>query len=45
LTYDELSQVAYKILPEEQFLALAEFLDGNTFDKNAAKWKSYSNHY
>lgn len=42
LTYDELSQVAYKILPEEQFLALAEFLDGNIFDKNAAKWKSYS---
>jgi TnpA family transposase len=41
LTYEELSQVAYKILPEEQFPALAEFLDGNTFDKKSAKWKCY----
>lgn len=41
LTHDELNQAAYKILPETQFPALAEFLDGNTFDKKAAKWEFY----
>jgi TnpA family transposase len=41
LTHDELNQEAYKILPEEQFPALAKFLDGKTFDKKAAMWAYY----
>lgn len=36
LNYDELNEMAYKILPEEQFSMLAEFLEGNPFDKRAA---------
>lgn len=36
LSHDELNQTAYKILPEEQFPLLAQFLEGNTFDKKAA---------
>jgi len=36
LSHDELNQTAYKILPEEQFPVLAQFLEGNTFDKKAA---------
>lgn len=41
LDYDELSKTAYEILPEEQFPILAKFLEGNKFDKEAAKWKFY----
>ena len=36
LSHDELNQMAYKILPEEQFPLLAQFLEGSTFDKKAA---------
>lgn len=42
LNHDELNHEAYKILPEEQFPALAQFLQGNTFDKRGAKWEYYS---
>jgi TnpA family transposase len=41
LTHEELSLAAYKILPEEEFPTLAEFLKGNCFDKKAATWKYY----
>src|ERR1700690_1758473 len=41
LDHDALNQAAYSILPEEQFTALAKFLNGNTFDKTAAKWEFY----
>ncbi len=41
LNHDELNQEAYRILPEEQFLVLAKFLEKNTFDKTAAKWAFY----
>ncbi|MBL4865371.1 MAG: Tn3 family transposase [Pseudomonadales bacterium] len=41
LNHNEMNQIAYDILPEEQFPALAEFLDGNIFDKKAAKWEYY----
>lgn len=36
LDHDELNQAAYKILPEEQFPALAQFLQGSTFDAKSA---------
>src|SRR6185312_10001287 len=36
LTHDEVNQEAYKLLPEEQFPALAQFLEDNTFDKKSA---------
>lgn len=36
LDHDELNQAAYKILPEGQFPALAQFLQGSTFDTKAA---------
>lgn len=36
LSHDELNHEAYTILPEEQFPALAKFLEGSTFDKKAA---------
>jgi TnpA family transposase len=36
LDHDELNQAAYKILPEGQFPALAQFLLGSTFDTKAA---------
>ncbi|MGI9294863.1 MAG: hypothetical protein ACR2PS_12835, partial [Pseudomonadales bacterium] len=42
MTHEELDQVAYGILPKEQFTALAEFLDGNAFDKKAAQWEFYA---
>lgn len=42
LTHDELNHEAYKILPEEQFSTLAQFLQGQTFDRKAAKWEFYS---
>jgi len=35
LSYDELNHEAYDILPEEQFPALSEFLEGRLFDKKA----------
>jgi hypothetical protein len=41
LDYNELSNAAYEILPEEQFPILAEFLEGNKFDKEEEKWKYY----
>ncbi len=41
VTYTTLSSEAYKILPEEQFIPLAELIAGNAFDKKAAKWKFY----
>jgi TnpA family transposase len=41
LTHDELNHQAYNILPEEQFPALAQFLEGSVFDKKAAKWAFY----
>lgn len=41
LTHDELNCQAYNILPEKQFSALAQFLEGSVFDKKAAKWKFY----
>lgn len=41
LNHDELNQVAYKILPEEQFPVLAQFLEGSTFDTKAAMREFY----
>jgi hypothetical protein len=41
LTHEQLNAIAYNILPKTQFSTLAEFLDGNTFDKKAAKWQFY----
>jgi TnpA family transposase len=41
MTQKELNDIAYSILPKEQFSALAEFLDGNSFDKKAALWEYY----
>ena len=41
LTYDKLNQEAYNILPEEQFPALVQFIEGKIFDKKAAKWEFY----
>ncbi len=41
LNHDELNDVAYKILPETQFSALATFFNGKVFNKTAAKWKFY----
>lgn len=43
LNYTELNKAAYEILPKEQFSLIAKFLDGNNFDKEAAKWEFYSN--
>lgn len=36
LSYEEVNQVAYRILPQEQFLRLAQFLEGKIFDKKGA---------
>ena len=41
MTQDELNERAYSILPKEQFSALAEFLEGKSFDKKAALWEYY----
>lgn len=41
MTQEELDERAYSILPKEQFSALAEFIDGKSFDKKAALWKYY----
>ena len=43
LTHEQLNEAAYRILPEQQFPVLADFLSGNTFDKTAAKWQYYAN--
>ena len=43
LTQEQLNELAYSILPKEQFTTLADFLAGNTFDKTAAKWQYYAN--
>ena len=42
VTYATLSEDAYKILPEEQFIPLSELISGNTFDKKSAKWQFYA---
>ena len=43
LTHEQLNEAAYRILPQQQFPVLADFLAGNTFDKTAAKWQYYAN--
>ncbi|NJK53119.1 MAG: transposase [Leptolyngbyaceae cyanobacterium SU_3_3] len=42
LTHDQLNDVAFKILPKQQFSTLADFLLGSTFDKTAAQWKYFA---
>ena len=41
VTYAALSEEAYKILPEEQFIPLSELIAGHAFDKKLAKWEFY----
>lgn len=41
LNHDELNNAAYKILPQEQFPLLAQFLEGKDFDKKASKRDFY----
>ncbi|WP_119963710.1 hypothetical protein [Candidatus Fukatsuia symbiotica] len=41
LNHDELNQAAYKVLPEEQFPVIAQFLQGSTFDTKAAMREFY----
>lgn len=41
LTHEELNKAAYKILPKTQFPVMADFLDDNKFDKEAAEWQYY----
>ncbi|CDZ79355.1 Transposase, TnpA family [Legionella massiliensis] len=41
LSHDELNQAAYRILPEEQFSTLAQFIQGSTFDTKAAMREFY----
>jgi len=41
LTPEELNEIAYSILPREQFSAMANFLEGKSFDKKAALWEYY----
>jgi hypothetical protein len=36
MTQEELNEMAYSILPKEQFSALAEFLDGKSFERKTA---------
>jgi hypothetical protein len=43
ITYVELCKEAYQILPEKQFAPLSELIEGNAFDKKAAKWRFYGN--
>jgi len=42
LNHKQLNEVAYNILPAEQFHVLAEFLQGNQFDKKTSKWEYFS---
>lgn len=41
MSQDELNETAYGMLPKEQFSAMAEFLEGKSFDKKAALWEYY----
>ena len=41
MSQEELNEAAYSMLPKEQFSAIAEFLDGKSFDKKAALWEYY----
>lgn len=41
MSQDELNEAAYSMLPKEQFSAMAEFLEGKSFDKKAALWEYY----
>lgn len=41
LSEEELNEQAYSMLPKEQFSAMAEFLEGKSFDKKAALWEYY----
>ncbi|MCF6808434.1 Tn3 family transposase [Thiotrichales bacterium 19S9-12] len=41
LNHEELNRMAFNILPQSQFSALAEFLEGSTFDKKDAKRQFY----
>lgn len=41
LTSDELNNIAYSMLPREQFSVMAKFLEGKSFDKKAALWEYY----
>lgn len=41
ISYSKLSEEAYKILPEEQFVPLSQLIAGSAFDKTSAKWKFY----
>ncbi len=40
--YETLSKEAFAILPQEKFSVLAEFMEGNSFDKESAKWDFFS---
>jgi TnpA family transposase len=40
-TFEEFSQKAYEILPKDQFEIMADYLEGNIFDKSASKWDFY----
>ncbi|MBY0581225.1 MAG: Tn3 family transposase [Rickettsiales bacterium] len=42
LSYAELTQQAYKILPQPQFAVMATYLEGKIFDKTKAKWEFYA---
>ena len=42
LNHKQLNEIAYNILPAEQFPVLAEFLKGNKFDKKTSKWEYFS---
>lgn len=41
MSQDELNKTAYSLLPKKQFSAMAEFLEGKSFDKKAALWQYY----
>jgi TnpA family transposase len=42
LSHEQLNDVAFNILPEQQFPILADFLSGSTFDKTAAQWQHFA---
>jgi TnpA family transposase len=42
LNFENFSQKAYQILPREQFLIMATFLEGKIFDKKKAQWEFYA---
>jgi len=41
ISYEKLSKEAYQILPEEQFIPLADLIKGQSFDDKAARWEFY----